>query len=199
MSEEKTQAITFNDDGSVSTEVNGKTIKFVHSSDLVKVKDGLEATNKGLEGQVTKLQTDLVESNRVKDEHNQARLTADAAKEQMETGYKDYEDIKSKVSRLETELGSHKESIGKYETEISEVLRLSLMGHGASEDSIKDKNLEQLRNLNEAAKLFAGNGKKPEPAKYDGSGGAGAGASTPEKSGKDQMQSGFTALHPSGK
>lgn len=197
MSEEKTQAITFNDDGSISTDVGGKTIKFVHSSDLVKVKDGLEATNKGLEGQVTKLQTDLAEAVRVRDENNQSRLTAEAAKEQMEKDHKDYDDLKGKVTTLETDIGSHKESIGKYETEISEILRRSLITHGATEESIKEKTLDQLRNLDEAAKLF-GNGKKPEPAKYDTPGGPDGGGG-PDKTGKTRISDGFTALHPAGK
>ncbi len=194
--EEKTQAITFNDDGSISTDVGGKTVKFVHSSDLVKVKDGLEATNKGLEDKVAKLSTDLAETVRVRDENSQSRLTAEAATEQMEKKYKDYEDIKGKVTTLETEGASHKEDYGKLETEISDILRRSLVTHGAPEDSIKDKTLDQLRHLDEAAKLF-GNGKKAEPAKYDGQGGAGAGATLAGKTGKDQISAGFGTLHPS--
>lgn len=197
MSEEKTQAITFNDDGSISTEVSGKTIKFVHSSDLVKVKDGLEANIKKLEGEATKYQTDLAESNRVRDEHNQSRLTAEAAKEQMENQYKDYDTLKGKVTTLETESASHKEDCGKLETEVTSILRASLMGHGATEESIKDKSLDQLRNLDEAAKLF-GNGKKPEPANYDTPGGPGGGGG-PDKTGKTKISDGFAALHPSGK
>jgi chromosome segregation ATPase len=143
----------------------------------VKVKDGAEANARKWEGEKTKFNTDLAESNRVRDETHQQLLQTQAAKEQMEKRYGDYDTVKARVTELEAEVGSHKENIGKHEKELTGRIHQNLLASGASEDAIKDKTLDQLRNLEEAAKLFAGKIGTPKPANYDGGpSGPGAGS-----------------------
>lgn len=180
--EEKTQAVTFNDDSTISTEVGGKSIKLVPLTDMVKVKDGFESAKTEWEGKETKFNTDLAEANRVKDDFqtqlsqsNQAKLEAEAAKEQAESKYSDYDTVKGKVTEHEATIGSLNEDKGKLEKELEDRIRFNLIGNGAPEDAIKDKPLSELRNLESAAKLF-GKGNGGKPANYDGAGGGGGNA-----------------------
>ncbi|KKN74198.1 hypothetical protein LCGC14_0392840 [marine sediment metagenome] len=182
MSEEKTQAVTFNDDSTVTTEVGGKAIKLVPLTDMVKVKDGAEAAGKGFDkekdawaGKETKFNTDLAEANRIKDETHQELLKASAATEQIEKERGVHETTKSRVTELETETGSQKENIGKLEAEVTKRITQNLIGNGAAEEALKDKTLEQLRNLDEAAKILGNGNKVKQPANYDKDGGAGEG------------------------
>lgn len=171
---------TFNTDGSIDLTVDEKPIRFVKEADLLAVKGGAEGKAKEWETEKTKLQIDIAESNRLRDENHQSLLAAQAAKEQLETQHSDYDTNKTKVGELETEVGSNKENVGKLETELANRIRQNLVARGALEDAIKDKTLEQLRNLEEAATLFGnGNPKKPIPARYDGGQGGPAGGSTP--------------------
>jgi len=172
---------TFNSDGSIDIPVSGKPTRFVKEADLLAVKGGSETKSKEWENEKSKFQTDIAEANRLRDETRQTLLTEQAAKELLVKQYSDYDTHKNRVGELETELGSVKESIGKYETELASRISASLLGHGAKEEAIKDKTLDQLRNLEEAARIF-GNGKStiPIPARYDGGQGGSSGGSAPE-------------------
>ena len=176
MSDEPTY--TFNTDGSIDIPVKGKPVRFVLESDLLTVKGGAESKATAWENEKAQFNTQVAEANRLREESHQSLLTAQAANEQLVEQHKDYDTQKARVGELETELGSVKESIGKHETELANRMRQNLIARGASEESIKDKTLDQLRNLEEAANLF-GN-KATIPARYDGGQGGPAGGSVPE-------------------
>ena len=167
--------LTFNQDGSVDIPVEGKPIRFVKEADLLAVKGSKEKAEQGWETEKTKFQTDLAEANRVREESHQQLLQAQAAKDQLAEQYKDYDTHKTRVGELETELGSNKEKLTGYEKELGERISQALIGAGATEESIKDKTLDQLRSLEEAAKVF-GREVKARPANYDGGKAGGGGA-----------------------
>jgi len=174
----------FNQDGSVDLEVEGAKVRYVKESDLLAVKGGSETKEKEWENEKASFNTQLAEANRLRDETNQSLLQERAAKEQLTTQYADHDTIKRRVGELETENGTLKEGVGKFEEELAGRIRHALiMQHGASEDGVKEKTLPQLRNLEEAARLFGnGKGKQGIPARYDGGGGGPAGGSVPESS-----------------
>lgn len=173
----------FNQDGSVDLDVEGAKVRYVKESDLLAVKGGSETKEKEWENEKASFNTQLAEANRLRDETNQSLLQERAAKEQLVETYKDYDTHKRRVGELETENGTLKESVGKSDDELAGRIRHALiMQHGASEDGVKEKTLPQLRNLEEAARLFGnGKGKQPVPARYDGGQGGPAGGSVPEK------------------
>ncbi|KKN60912.1 hypothetical protein LCGC14_0527110 [marine sediment metagenome] len=164
---------TFNNDGSLDVPVDGQSVRFVKESDLLAVKGVAEGKAKEWENEKAKSQSDLAEANRLREETHQSLLVAQAAKEQLVTQYSDYDTHKTRVGELETELGSAKEIVGKHEVELTNKMRLNLIARGASEETIKDKTLDQLRNLEEAAKLFGNGNKGGVPARYDGGQGSG--------------------------
>ena len=165
---------TFNTDGSIDIPVEGKPIRFVKESDLLAVKGSSETKVKEWENEKASFNTQLAEANRLRDETHTTLLQEQAAKEQLVKTYADYDTHKKRVGELETEVGSHKESVGRLEKELTERLRHSLINiYGASETAIKDKTLDQLRSLEDAARII---GPKVRLAKYDdGKGGLGGG------------------------
>ena len=174
---------TFNHDGSVDLPVDGNPVRFVKESDLLAVKGGAETKAQEWETERASFNTQLAEANRIKDESHQSLLQARAEKEQLTTKYGDYDTQKVRVGELETETGTLKESIGRFEEELVGRIRHTLiMNKGASEEAVKEKTLPQLRNLEEAARVFGnGNKNKPgEPARYDGGQGGPAGGGVPE-------------------
>lgn len=173
---------TFNQDGSVDLDVEGNKVRYVKESDLLAVKGGSEAKEKDWETEKASFNTQLAEANRLRDESNQSLLQERAAKEQLVTQYADYDTHKRRVGELETEVGTLKEGVSKSDDELAGRIRHDLiMQHGASEDGVKEKTLPQLRNLEEAARLFGnGKGKQGIPARYDGGTGGPAGGSVPE-------------------
>lgn len=159
---------TFNHDGSVDLDVEGQKVRFVKESDLLAVKGGSEAKEKDWETEKASFNTQLAEANRLRDESNQSLLQERAAKEQLVTKYGDYDTHKNRVGELETEVGTLKEGVGKFEEELAGRIRHNLiMYHGADENAVKDKTLPQLRSLEEAARVF-GATKDKKPANYDG-------------------------------
>jgi len=174
---------TFNHDGSVDLPIEGVMTRFVKESDLLAVKGGSEQKEKDWENEKASFNTQLAEANRLRDESNALLLQERAAKEQLATKYADYDTHKVRVGELEAENGTLKESISKYDEELAGRIRHNLiMYNGASEEAVKDKTLPQLRNLEEAARVF-GNGNKGKegvPARYDGGQGGPAGGSVPE-------------------
>jgi len=181
---------TFNDDGSIDIPVSGKDTRFVKESDLLAVKGAKEKAEEGWNTERATFNTNLAEANRVKEEAHQQLLQSQAANEQLKTTQTEHDTLKTRVGELETELGSNKESIGKHETELASRIRHTLITyHGATEDALKDKDLSQLRNVEEAAKIFGDGSKGGKPANYDGgAGGEGLvpGALTPiEQAGQE--------------
>lgn len=174
----------FNQDGSVDLEVEGAKIRFVKESDLLAVKGGSEAKEKEWENEKASFNTQLAEAHRLRDESNNSVLQERAAKELLITQYADFDTHKRRVGELETEVGTLKEGVGKFEEELAGRIRHTLIiQHGASEDGVKEQTLPQLRNLEEAARLFGnGKGKQGLPARYDGGQGGPAGGSAPETS-----------------
>lgn len=173
--------LTFNHDGSVDLPVEGVSTRFVKESDLLTVKGVSTTKEREWETEKSSFNTQLAEANRLRDESNQLLLQERTTKEQLTTQYADYDTHKTRVGELETETGTLKESVGKFEEELAGRIRHALiMQNGASEDAVKDKTLAQLRNLEEAARVFSNGHKEGKPARYDdGAGGGGGG--TPEK------------------
>ena len=158
--------LKFNSDGSTDLIMEGKPIRFVKESDLLAIKSGRESAERVWGDKEVQFNTQLTEANRLREESHQQLLQAQAAKEQLAEQHKDYDTFKTKVGELETELGSHKERLTSAETELAERYRQSLVVVGATEDSLKDRTLDQLRSLVDAAKIF---GKELKiPANYDG-------------------------------
>jgi len=176
---------TFNHDGSVDLDVEGQKVRFVKEADLLAVKGGSEQKEKDWENEKASFNAQLAEANRLRDESNALLQQERAAKEQLTTKYADYDTHKARVGELETETGTLKESIGRFEEELVGRIRHNLiMYNGASEDAVKDKTLPQLRNLEEAARVF-GNGNKGKqglPARYDGGQGVPSGGPSAQDS-----------------
>ena len=179
---EVTGTFTSTNDGSIELPIEGKPVKFVKESDLLAVKGGAEAKSNEWVAKETKFNTDLAEANRLREETRQSLLQAQTEKEQLVTRFSDYDATKIKVGELETALGSHKESVSKYETELAGRIRHNLINtYGAKEEAVKDKDLNQLRNLEEAAKIFGNGHIQAKPANYDGGKGGPSGG-VPESS-----------------
>ena len=171
-----------NQDGSISIVPEGKTepVRYVMESDLLAVKGSLTAKSAQWETDKTGLQAQLAEANRLKNESHQTLLTERTAHEQFVDAHKDYDDIKTKMGELETEKGSLTERVGNMEKEITDRVRQSLtVTYGVPEDKLKDKDLDQLRSLEQAAtELGITNGGGNKPARFAGnpppSGGGGS-------------------------
>lgn len=173
------EQVKFNQDGSVDLPVDGKPIRFVKEADLLAVKGGVQSKETVWETEKAQYNTQLAEANRLREETHQTLLRTQAERDNLKEQYKDYDTHKMRVGELETELGSNKERLTKVETALVERMRQALTGAGALEESLKDKTLDQLRSLEEAAKIF-GKELKAKPANYDG--GKQGGGSAPETS-----------------
>lgn len=158
--------LTFNKDGSVDIPVEGKPIRYVKETDLLAVKGGAETKVREWETKEASFNTQLAEANRLREETHQASLKAQADLENTTKKFSDYDAVKTKAGELEKELGSHKERLSQVEKDIAERIKHNLINnYGATEEVLKDKNLSQLRNLEEAAAIV---GKKGGKANYDG-------------------------------
>jgi len=171
--------LTFNQDGSIDLPVDGKPIRFVKEADLLAVKGGVQSKEMAWEPEKAQFNTRLAEANRLREETHQSLLQTQAERDNLKEQYKDYDTHKNRVGELEKELGSSKERLTGYEKMLVERMRYSLIAAGATEESLKDKTLDQLRSLEEAAKVF-GKELKAKPANYDG--GKQGGGSAPETS-----------------
>ena len=172
----ETGTFKVNNDGSVDLPVDGKPVRYVKESDLLAIKGGATQKATEWENEKASFNTQLAEVNRLREETHSNFLREQAAKEQLVTKYQNYDTLQTRVGELETQIGSHKESVSKYEKELTDRIKASLATYGAVDEAIKDKTLDQLRNLEEAAKLF---GNKGKPAKYDGGGPPGVTAESP--------------------
>jgi len=171
----------FNADGSINIPVNGTPTKYVKESDLLAVKGSSESKVREWEGKESQLNANLAEANRLREESHNQLLQERAAKEQLQGKYNDYDTIKTKVGELETELNTSKEAVGKHETELAGRIRTGLVAtYNVAEDTLKDKDLSQLRNLEDAAKLIGPGKAEVKKPNYDGGAGGPGGGSAPE-------------------
>jgi len=166
---DNTQTFTANEDGSYNFNIDGKSVRTVKESDLLAVKGGAEKK----EGE---LLSQIAEANRLKDESHNLYLQEQTAREQFEEQAKESPTLKTKVGELETQLSATLESRKQLEEELLGMRRTHLAAqYKVSEESLKDKSMDQLRNLEDALKLVGGR----KPANYDiGPQGVGAGAPT---------------------
>lgn len=166
MGENDTQTFTVNDDGTISIVVEGKEVKYAKESDLLTVKGGSERKE-------AELLSQIAEANRLKDETRNLYLQEQAAKEQLEEQAKEGTTNKEKATELEGKLSAAEESRKQLEEELLGVRRTNLASsYGVSEESLKDKDTGQLKNLEDALKLV---GNKGKPANFD----KGPGGTTP--------------------
>jgi len=171
--------LVFGQDGSVELPVDGKQVRFVKEADLLAVKGGAQSKEKEWNDKETKFNTDLAEANRLREETHQNLLLTQTERDGLKEQWGDYDTHKARVGELEAELGSHREKLGITEYALAERIGKALIGAGATEETIKGKTLDQLRNLEEAASIF---GREPtaKPARYDdGKGGTMGGPEAP--------------------
>jgi len=168
---------TTNEDGTISVEWEGQPTRFAKESDLLAVKGASKSRSEEWETEKAQFNTQMAEANRLRDETHQSLLQERATLEKLQEQYKDYETHKVRVGELETEVAGHKETVGKHQVELTERIRQNLITtHGAHEDALKDKTFDQLRNLEEAAKVFGSNSPR-RAANYDGGGPTGGSTS----------------------
>lgn len=164
-------------DGAFSIAADGKPIRLVKESDLLAVKGANESKVAEWEKERVAFNTKVEESTKAYDTLKQQLVQEQAVRQAEQEKFKDYDTHKNRVGELEKELGGHKEKATKLESEVATMLRSGLIAYGAKEDVLKDKTLDQLRSLHEAAGLL---GHQAKPAKYDGgAGGGGSGGETP--------------------
>lgn len=170
---EPTGTYTTNDDGSLTVELEGKSTKFVKESDLLAVKGGAERKESELLAQIA-------ESNRLKDETHNQLLQVQATNEQLDGQAKESATHKQRVGELEGELNAATEGRRQLEEELLGMRRTHLAtGYNVSEESLKDKTADQLKNLEEALKLTGGKTPAGKPANIDGLTPGGTGAPVP--------------------
>lgn len=140
--------------------------KMVPESDLITVK-------KGAERKEAELLSQIAESNRLKDETHNLYLQEQAAREQLEEQAKEGATNKEQVVELTAKIAAAEESRKQLEEELLGIKRTYLAtAYGVSEESLKDKDAGQLKNLEDALKLV---GTKGKPANFD----KGPGGTTP--------------------
>lgn len=174
-------------DGAFEVMVDKKSTRLVKESDLLAVKGSSEAKVNEWNTERASFTSKLAEASTAQETIRQQMLKEQAAKEQLMTKYGDYDTWKSKVGELTTQVETHKSTLVKTQEELASRVMDSLKLYGVSEESLKGKDLSQLRNLEDAAKLL---GRKPDKqARYDGSGGGGASQSIPAlESAKQEIQ-----------
>ena len=165
------QADSLNQDGSITIMIDGKGVKFVKDSDLGAVKSALTAK----ETEVSKLQTDLANTNTKFDTEHQFLLQERTAKEQFEKGANESEAHKTKVGELETKMADLSKASVETEASLAERIRITLVqGYKVDAEKIKDMALPELVSTEKTLQLT---GVAPAPANYDGAGPGGGGPS----------------------
>ena len=157
-------------DGAFTISMDKKPVRLVKESDLLAVKGSSEAKLNEWNTERATLTSKVEESTKAQETVRQELLKEQALKEQLATKYKDYDTLTSRVGELTKELDTHKTSLQKHQEELTKRIKAQLLTSGAMEESLRDKNLDQLRNLEEAARIF---GSKGKGANYDGGGGGG--------------------------
>jgi len=151
---------------------DGQVIKVVPESDLMALKTGAETKEKELSDQVTTLQTQVVEANRVKEEKHNALVQAQANTTQLEATLKEYEAAKANAEELQTKLTTVEASVSGLNTKLlDQKKQLLTTAYTVGANTLEGKTLEQLETLEEALKLV---GKPAKPATTVDLGGGGA-------------------------
>ena len=172
---------TSNDDGSLNIKVEDKDVRYVKESDLLAVKGASETKGKEWETEKATLNTNLAEANRLRDEDHQNLLKEQTTVTQLRDQYKDFDAFKTKAGELTTVVETHTEAMGKLEKEVADRIRKTLTKYyKVKEDTLKDKDLPQLRSLEESARIL-GTGVPAGAANYDGGPSGPAGDNVPEK------------------
>ena len=164
------------EDGAYTISIDKKPVRLVEERHLLAIKGSSETKANEWNTERTSLQAKLEESNKAHETTRQQVLQEQAAKEQLMEKYKDHDTLLTKVGELDKELSTQKTLLQQHQEELAIRLKAGLLSYGASEESLKERTLDQLRNLEDAAKLLGKNFQKS--ATYDG--GTGGGGSAPE-------------------
>lgn len=166
------------------------TRKMVPESDLLAVKHAAETKGKEMETQITTLQTQLVEADRVKEEKHNSLIQAQASHSQLEEKLKEYEAAKVNSEELQTKLTATEASVSGLNTKLlDQTKRLLVTTYSVGTETLEGKTLEQLDTLGEALKLV---GKPASPAITVDIGGGGA--AIPPTSQLEQAKSEIAAI-----
>jgi hypothetical protein len=162
-----------NQDGSYSYEFEaGKPTKLVKESDL----QGHKSASQQRE---TALMSQLAEANRLHDEEHQNFLKEQTARQTFEATAREVEAHRTMAKDWESKHMAEAESHTKTKEQLLGRTKSHMaMLYGVDEETLKDKTLEDLSNLEKAYQLVgAKGGKKPN---FDGSGGGAVGGKPPE-------------------
>ena len=154
-------------DGAFEVMIDKKAIRLVKETDLLSLKGANEERATKWDTERVSNETKVKELANAHETTRQQLLQEQAAKEQLISKYKDYDTHVSRVGELTKEIDTNKSTLQKAHDELALRIKSSLTTFGASEESLKDKNLDQLRNLEEAAKIL-GTPIKGKQARYDG-------------------------------
>ncbi len=162
-----------NEDGSFIIMADSKPLRLVKESDLLAVKGGFDEAKKAHESAVADWTGKLAEAQKRFESEHQGVIQGQAALEQLSGKLKDHDTLTAKVGELTKEVDSHKQRLTGYEKDLVTRITNQLISLGAKAESLKDKTLDQLKSLEEAAGVFGqkkpsfdggggGNGSKPE-------------------------------------
>jgi len=166
------------------------TKRMVPESDLMAVKRAAEVKGKEMETQITNLQTQLVEANRVKEEKHNSLIQAQASHSQLEEKLKEYEAAKINAEELQTKLTATEASVGTLNTRVlDQKKQLLTTQYAVGAETLEGKTLEQLDTLGEALGLV---GKPASPVTTVDLGGGGA--AVPPMSQLEQAKSEIAAI-----
>ena len=157
-------------DGAFEVMIDKKAIRLVKETDLLSLKGANEERATKWDTERVSNETKVKELANAQETTRQQLLQEQAAKEQLLSKYKDYDTHVSRVGELTKEIDTHKSTLQKAHDELALRIKSGLTTYGASEESLKDKNLEQLRNLEEAAKILGKQAPQGKQARYDGGG-----------------------------
>lgn len=184
------QTYSFEPDGSIKIQVDGKSVKYVKESDLLTVKGASEQARKEYEDQLSKHQADLATANSKYDELRQASLQKDAALEQLQTKANEHATLTTKVGELESQLTAADEKRRTLEDELLGVKRDTFVkAYKVDPDKVKDMSLDQLREAEKSFGMVGFNANPKQPANYDGGAGGGGGTApvTPIEQAKSEI------------
>jgi hypothetical protein len=167
--------VTVNQDGSVVVPIEGKPVRFVKESDLLAVKGGAEKVKSDFDALTNQHSTVVNDWTGKFNAEHQAHLQTQAAHEQLKTTAKDLESKAARLADLEKDITAAKESGKQLSDKLLGRVKASLTSLGLKEDVFKDKNLNQLE---EMENLAAAMGKQPGKPVFDRGSGAGSSSNT---------------------
>jgi chromosome segregation ATPase len=181
-----------NSDSTFSIQADGNEVRLVKEEDLLSLKGANEGRTRQWDTEKATYEAKVKE---LTDSHATTRqqlLQEQALREQLAGKYKDYDTHVSRVGELTKEVESHKTSLKKHQDDLSARIKANLISLGASEESLKDKTLDQLRNLEEASSIFVNPATRKilyDRGNHDGRG-------TQIEKAKDKISAGWNTLHP---